>query len=169
MVDGTLCSESCRNWLESLDAIGDVQTVRSFKLSEVTREDISTFDPSTKNAQNNVAELKVEAAWAAGLTGVGITVGTIDSGVRFSHNALKNSYRGFNGTTYNHDYAFFSPTGVPVLESDNADIHGHGITRTLTLTLTLTPTLTLTLTLTLRYSHNGHFCRTRRHGCCIWS
>jgi subtilisin family serine protease len=126
VVDGSVCGESCRDWLESRDAIADVREARSFALPEVTREDVApASDPSSQNAQSNVAELNVEAAWAAGLTGAGVIVGTIDSGVRFSHDALRESYRGYNGTGYDHDYSFYYPTGLPI-QPDNADIHGHG-------------------------------------------
>ena len=42
--------------------------------------------------------------WDLGFTGQGIVVGSADSGVRWTHNALKPHYRGWDGQTANHDY-----------------------------------------------------------------
>jgi serine protease AprX len=42
--------------------------------------------------------------WAMGYTGQGIVVGGGDTGYEWNHAALINKYRGWNGTTANHDY-----------------------------------------------------------------
>src|SRR4030095_6062018 len=42
--------------------------------------------------------------WDLGFTGQGIVIGSADSGVRWTHNALKPHYRGWDGTTADHDY-----------------------------------------------------------------
>ncbi len=42
--------------------------------------------------------------WALGFTGQGIVVASADSGVRWTHNALKPHYRGWDGVNANHDY-----------------------------------------------------------------
>jgi subtilisin family serine protease len=42
--------------------------------------------------------------WALGYTGQGAVVGGADTGYRWDHNALKPHYRGWNGSTPNHDY-----------------------------------------------------------------
>ena len=42
--------------------------------------------------------------WDLGFTGQGIVVGSADTGVRWTHNALKPHYRGWDGQTANHDY-----------------------------------------------------------------
>src|ERR1700682_3244610 len=42
--------------------------------------------------------------WALGFTGQGIVVASADTGQRWTHNALKPHYRGWNGTVANHDY-----------------------------------------------------------------
>ena len=39
-----------------------------------------------------------------GFTGQGLVIGTADTGVRWTHNALKSHYRGWNGTMANHNY-----------------------------------------------------------------
>src|SRR5436190_3330940 len=42
--------------------------------------------------------------WALGFTGQNIVVASADTGVRWTHNALKPHYRGWDGVTANHDY-----------------------------------------------------------------
>ena len=42
--------------------------------------------------------------WALGFRGQGITVGGADTGIRWTHNALKPHYRGWDGQNVNHDY-----------------------------------------------------------------
>ena len=42
--------------------------------------------------------------WALGFTGQDIVIGSADTGVRWTHNALKPHYRGWNGTVADHDY-----------------------------------------------------------------
>jgi len=42
--------------------------------------------------------------WALGFTGQGIVVGGGDTGYRWTHNALKPHYRGWDGTTADHDF-----------------------------------------------------------------
>jgi serine protease AprX len=42
--------------------------------------------------------------WALGYTGQGVVVGAADTGYRWDHTALKNKYRGWNGTIASHDF-----------------------------------------------------------------
>jgi serine protease AprX len=42
--------------------------------------------------------------WALGFTGQGIVVAGADTGIRWTHNALKPHYRGWDGVTADHDY-----------------------------------------------------------------
>ena len=42
--------------------------------------------------------------WALGFTGQGIVIGNQDTGMRWTHNALKPHYRGWNGSTADHNY-----------------------------------------------------------------
>jgi serine protease AprX len=42
--------------------------------------------------------------WALGFTGQGIVIASADTGVRWTHNALKPHYRGWNGVNADHDY-----------------------------------------------------------------
>jgi len=52
----------------------------------------------------NVTRVGAPKIWAAGFKGEGRVVGDADTGVQWDHPALKSHYRGWNGTTVNHDY-----------------------------------------------------------------
>jgi subtilisin family serine protease len=44
------------------------------------------------------------SVWAEGFTGQNIVIASADTGVRWTHNALKPHYRGWDGVTANHDF-----------------------------------------------------------------
>jgi serine protease AprX len=51
-----------------------------------------------------VANVNAPAVWALGFTGQGIVVGGLDTGIRWTHTAIKAKYRGWNGVTADHNY-----------------------------------------------------------------
>lgn len=52
----------------------------------------------------NITKIKAPEVWALGYTGQNVVVGGQDTGYKWDHNALKNQYRGWNGSTADHDY-----------------------------------------------------------------
>ncbi len=48
--------------------------------------------------------IKAPLVWSQGITGTGVVVGAQDTGYRWTHQALKNQYRGWDGMTASHDY-----------------------------------------------------------------
>jgi serine protease AprX len=54
--------------------------------------------------EEGVTFVRAPEVWATGATGQGVVVGGQDTGIRWTHNALRNKYRGWNGTTANHDF-----------------------------------------------------------------
>ncbi len=68
-----------------------------------------------------VAKINADDVWGMGHTGEGVVVANIDTGVRWTHEALQSSYRGGPG---DHDYNWYDPTGFfPDAPGDN---DGHG-------------------------------------------
>ena len=51
-----------------------------------------------------ITQSKAPQVWSLGFTGQGVVVGGQDTGYRWSHNALRPHYRGWNGSTANHDF-----------------------------------------------------------------
>jgi len=66
----------------------------------ITRGDSNA--PTT--AEWGVMNVNAPAVWALGFTGQGIVVGNEDTGMRWTHNALKPKYRGWNGVTADHNF-----------------------------------------------------------------
>lgn len=52
----------------------------------------------------NVAKIGAPAVWAEGFTGQGIVIGGQDTGYQWQHPAIKEQYRGWNGTVADHNY-----------------------------------------------------------------
>ena len=48
--------------------------------------------------------IRAPEVWALGFTGQGIVIGGQDTGVMWDHQALRNQYRGWDGSQSNHDY-----------------------------------------------------------------
>ncbi len=73
-----------------------------------------------------IANISADDVWAQyGVTGEGITVASIDSGVQFDHPALAGQYRGSNADgTYDHAYNWFDARGV--CGGVPCDDNGHG-------------------------------------------
>lgn len=51
-----------------------------------------------------VSKIRAPMAWAAGVTGTGVVVAGEDTGYDWDHPALKAHYRGWNGSTVDHNY-----------------------------------------------------------------
>jgi len=108
--------------------VGDLPGVR-----RVWEEPFPEFSPSEFEAvaapQGPVAvleQLGAPAAWEDGITGKGVTIGIVDTGVYVRHPALLGAYRGYRGSgkPLAHDGNWFSPirrsAAAPV------DTSGHG-------------------------------------------
>ncbi|MEE8390358.1 MAG: S8 family serine peptidase [Anaerolineae bacterium] len=86
---------------------------------------------SPASVEWNVSKINADDVWALGYTGQGIVVGAQDTGYDWDHPALINQYRGWNGSTADHDYnwhdAVHSGGGVCGADStEPCDDHGHG-------------------------------------------
>ena len=66
-------------------------------------------------AEPGLAKVKAPEVWALGYRGQGVIVAGADTGVRFTHNALRNQYRGWGGTpeTSTHDYNWHDAIHIP--------------------------------------------------------
>jgi subtilisin family serine protease len=59
---------------------------------------------STMAIEPGISYVKAPQVWALGFTGQGVVVGGQDTGYRWTHQALKPHYRGWNGTTADHNF-----------------------------------------------------------------
>ena len=79
-----------------------------------------------------VNRINAPAVWALGYTGQGVVIAGEDTGYRWDHAALKPHYRGWNGSSADHNYnwhdAIHDSIGNPCGKDAPApcDDHGHG-------------------------------------------
>jgi serine protease AprX len=81
-------------------------------------------------AEWGVSRVGAPSVWASGVTGQGIVIANLDTGVRWDHSALKETYRGWNGVTATHDYNWYDGAGWNALPGQifltPTDDNGHG-------------------------------------------
>jgi subtilisin family serine protease len=79
---------------------------------------------TTKAVTSNLTHISADDAWVMGITGEGLVVGSIDTGARFTHDALVSQYRGHQGEgTFDHNYHWWD-----AIHKKNSpyDDNGHG-------------------------------------------
>ncbi|MDQ5872945.1 MAG: S8 family serine peptidase, partial [Acidobacteriota bacterium] len=129
--------ESDRAVAEELSARADVALLAANRPSRFSRPEIPEHDPGTLSASIVEASLDVvraPAVWSQGFTGQGIVVGIADTGVEWTHPALKARYRGFDGVNATHAYNWRDSIHAPISAGNPCgadspvpcDDHGHG-------------------------------------------
>jgi serine protease AprX len=81
--------------------------------------DLVNADP---NPEANLTRVNADDVWAMGYLGQGAVVAGADTGVRWTHSAVKNQYRGWNGATADHNYNWHDGIHNP-----NAACPGSGV------------------------------------------
>jgi subtilisin family serine protease len=117
-VTGNLASAQA---LTSLPEVGKIDEWPQVTFDEGTPIPVS----SAPNAVEwNVAMVRAPQAWAMGYTGQGYTVGSLDTGARYTHSSFVAKYRGnLGGGNFDHNYNWWDPIrGTPV----PYDADGHG-------------------------------------------
>jgi len=61
---------------------------------------------ATTGVEWGVADVGAPALWSLGYTGQGIVIAGQDSGAQWDHPALKSQYRGWNGSSADHNYSW---------------------------------------------------------------
>jgi uncharacterized repeat protein (TIGR01451 family) len=75
----------------------------------------------------NLTHIGVDQVWSKGITGQGIVVANIDTGVRYTHDALVDRYRGtLEGGSYDHAYNWWDPDVDGSQDPAPNDFSGHG-------------------------------------------
>ena len=125
---------------------GDIQLIQALaELPEVKgihpNPKVHFDEPDYRAGNTNHGPLGIEwgitntgadVVWAMGHTGQNVIVGGQDTGVEWDHPAIKDQYRGWDGSTANHDYnwhdAIHTSSGNPCGNDTTApcDDHNHG-------------------------------------------
>jgi serine protease AprX len=107
-VANMLVATADRALVEALAARPDVARVDSNRPTRwIEDPSIANFGVTASNpsvVEWGVQNVNAPPVWAMGFTGQGIVVGNQDTGMRWTHNALKPHYRGWDGVNANHNY-----------------------------------------------------------------
>jgi serine protease AprX len=124
-----------RSLVDAVAARSDVRIIESNKPTRWIEEpDVANYSPAPDTAlaiEWGVQRVNAPQVWALGHTGTGIVIANQDTGMRWSHNAIKPKYRGWNGATADHNYNWWDAihSGGGICGANSVvpcDDHGHG-------------------------------------------
>jgi subtilisin family serine protease len=72
----------------------------------------------------NVQKINAPQVWALGFHGEGMVIAGADTGVQWDHISLKSHYRGWNGTTVDHNYNWHDATSAHSPTPVDPQFHG---------------------------------------------
>src|ERR1041385_4404389 len=131
-----LVAKADRALVEALAARADVARVDSNRPTRwIEDPSIANFAFAPENPATiewGVQDVNAPQVWAMGFTGQGIVIGNEDTGMRWTHNALKPHYRGWNGVIADHNYnwhdSIHDSVGNPCGNDSQfpCDDYGHG-------------------------------------------
>ncbi len=94
--------------LKNLVEIEALRAQRTIFLHEPVETHLS--DVELAAVESNLTHIDVDDVWAWGVTGDGMVVANIDTGVRYTHQALVEHYRGnLGGGNFDHNYNWWDP------------------------------------------------------------
>lgn len=120
-IDNIIYAEADSDAIDALsNTPGIVKVMSNIQISLPPLVEISSVTPEW-----NIVKIGADRVWSElGITGQGVVVGNIDTGVQWDHPALKEKYRGFDGTNVNNDYNWYDPSGT--YQNMPFDDYGHG-------------------------------------------
>jgi len=104
-VANVIAAEGNRAAVDAMAARGDVIAIESdrpFYVSLETAEPFGIAAPAT--VEWNISKVNPPGVWAQGYTGQNRVYANADTGVQWDHPALKPQYRGWNGTSADHNF-----------------------------------------------------------------
>ncbi|PYJ09945.1 MAG: hypothetical protein DMF06_08075, partial [Verrucomicrobia bacterium] len=137
-VANMIVATASRALVETLATRADVARIDSNRPARwIEPPEIANFQvtPDVPNvpdaAEWGVMNVNAPGVWALGFTGQGMVVGDLDTGMRWTHNALKPKYRGWDGFNADHNFnwhdAIHSGGGTCGANAvAPCDDHGHG-------------------------------------------
>jgi subtilisin family serine protease len=130
----SLTLQAAKSTVDALAAIPEVASVRlgyTYEVPPLTLEEGAT----PEDIGWNVSNVAADEVWEQfGVTGEGVVVANIDTGVEYTHDALVQQYRGTmvitEGYTFTHDYNWWDPRGACEIAGfppdEPCDNYGHG-------------------------------------------
>src|SRR5207244_6151329 len=109
--------------VQNLAARADVSAIEANDASRwITDEKVQKSGSrkgSPTTIEPGVTRVHAPDLWNLGFTGQGIVIGNQDTGMRRTHDALKPHYRGWDGSTADHNYNWHDSIHGPIGAGDN--------------------------------------------------
>jgi subtilisin family serine protease len=113
--------------LQALAAFPQVEEIVAAPALTIPAPLPGTLQATIASIEWNIAKIRAPEAWAAGITGQGIVVASLDTGVEFNHPALVNQYRGNLGAGgFDHNYNWLDATLTLGCAAAPCDDNQHG-------------------------------------------
>jgi len=108
-----------------LMAFPEIQSLKARRMMGIIEPEREPMTQHLFAIESNLTHINADDVWALGYEGQGVTIANIDTGVRYTHQAVNAQYRGnLGGGVYDHNYNWFDPIGTyPTAPGDE---HGHG-------------------------------------------
>ncbi len=109
MIEATL-TPAQMDALAARNDIAKIESNREFKLKRpatgpLPEGELEAVSPTAPLAAEwGVNKVRAPLVWATGITGQGIVIAGQDTGIRWTHSAIKAKYRGWNGVSADHNY-----------------------------------------------------------------
>ncbi len=133
-VANVIAVEGNRAVVDAMAARPEVASIETNRPFRVTLEHFTAAPAAASAVEWNISQVNAPAVWAKGITGQGSVYANADGGVQWDHPALKSHYRGWNGTTANHNYNWWDAIRSPIVGGNACgyniaqpcDATGHG-------------------------------------------
>ena len=117
--------------LASRNDISHIYANPRIRFDEPVSMELSEGDTSPEAIEWNIQKIRAPEVWALGFRGQGVVIGGQDTGYDWEHPALKNRYRGWDGSLADHNYnwhdAIHSGDGICGADSpEPCDDNSHG-------------------------------------------
>ena len=117
---------SNRAAFDGLLAYPEIASLRTYPVAQAI-EPLAGDEPAAEGieaVEPNLTHIGADQVWALGYEGQGLVVASIDTGVRYTHQALNAQYRGnLGGGVYDHNYNWLGAAGGNTVPTDD---WGHG-------------------------------------------
>src|SRR5690606_8614010 len=96
--------------VDALGASPNVVEIRAQRVIPLPVEEEVAAPWDVMAIESSLARINVDDVWALGYRGAGVVVANIDSGVRHTHQAIVNQYRGnLGGGSFDHNFTWYDP------------------------------------------------------------
>jgi PKD repeat protein/subtilisin family serine protease len=121
-----MVSESDYNTFDGLLKFNEIEALRATRTMQVIEPEVENQPlDAVESIESNISHVLAPDVWQMGYAGQGSVVANIDTGVRYTHEAVNAQYRGNLGAgNYDHNYNWWDPYGDHPTAPEDDNSHG---------------------------------------------